>query len=57
MDYQKKIESLKTKILTVEDDLLKLRAKKAALERQRDMAMMEDWRNRRGKKRVFTEQA
>ena len=57
MDYEKKIESLKTKILTVEDDLLKLRAKKAALERQRDMAMMEDWRNRRGKKRVFTEQA
>ena len=54
-DYQKKIESLKTKILEREDDLLKLRAKKAALERV--LAMMEDWRNRRGKKRVFTEQA
>ena len=54
-DYQKKIESLKTKILTVEDDLLKLRAQKAALERQRDMAS--DRRNRRGKKRVFAEQA
>lgn len=56
MDYQKKIESLKTKILEVEDDLLKLRAKKAALERQRDMAMLQqEGRNRRGKRRVSTQ--
>lgn len=52
MDYEKKIESLKTKILEHENDLLKLRARKAALERQRDMAMMEEGRNRRGKKGV-----
>lgn len=58
MDYQKKIESLKTKILEREDDLLKLRARKAALERERDMAMMQqEGRNKRGKKRVFAEQA
>ena len=56
MDYQKNIESLKTKILEVEDDLLKLRAKKAALERQRDMAMLQqEGRNRRGKRRVSTQ--
>lgn len=56
VDYQKKIESLKTKILEVEDDLLKLRAKKAALERQRDMAMLQqEGRNRRGKRRVSTQ--
>ena len=52
MSEEKKIESLKTKILEHENDLLKLRAKKAALERQRDMAMMEEGRNRRGKKGV-----
>ncbi len=42
MDYEKKIESLKTKILETEDDLLKLRAKKAALERQRDIEFMKE---------------
>lgn len=53
MDYEKKIDSLKTKILETEDDLLKLRAKKAALERERDMAMMQqEGRNSRGKKGV-----
>lgn len=58
MDYEKKIESLKTKILEHENDLLKLRARKAALERQRDMAMLQqEGRNRRGKKGVFAEQA
>lgn len=58
MDYEKKIESMKTKILEVEDDILKLRARKAALERERDMAMLQqEGRNRRGKKGVFAEQA
>lgn len=58
MDYEKKIESLKGKILETEDDLLKLRARKAALERERDMAMLQqEGRNRRGKKGVFAEQA
>lgn len=42
VDYRKKIESLKGKILETEDDLLKLRAKNAALERQRDMAFMKE---------------
>lgn len=46
-DYEKKIESLKTKILTVEDDLLKLRAKKAGLERQRDMETFYDFKEAR----------
>ena len=44
MDYQKKIESMKTKILETEDDLLKLRAQKAALERQRDMETFYDFK-------------
>ena len=36
-NYETKISRLKEKILIAEDDLLKLRAQKAALERQRDM--------------------
>ena len=44
MDYEKKIESLKTQILTVENDLLKLRAKKAALERERDAQTFYDFK-------------
>lgn len=44
MDYQKKIESLKTKILEHENDLLKLRARKAALERERDAQTFYDFK-------------
>lgn len=44
MDYEKKIESLKTQILTVENDLLKLRAKKTALERERDAQTFYDFK-------------
>ena len=43
-DYQKKIESLKTKILEREDDILKLRARKAALERERDAQTFYDFK-------------
>ena len=43
-DYEKKIESLKTKILEREDDLLKLRARKAALERERDAQTFYDFK-------------
>ena len=52
MDYRKKIESLKGKILETEDDLLKLRAKKATLKRQRDMENLKEMnRNDKGKNR------
>lgn len=44
MDYEKKIESLKTKILEHENDMLKLRAQKAGLERQRDMETFYDFK-------------
>lgn len=44
MDYEKKIESLKGKILETEDDLLKLRARKAALERERDAQTFYDFK-------------